>query len=361
MKNITLSDVCRPRQWPTLSKKDMTADGYPVYGANGKIGFSKNYTHESPVLLVGCRGSCGTLHITDEASYANGNAMALDDLNTDIVDINYLFHYLSWRGFDDVVTGSSQPQITQGTLSNITIKIPSLQEQERISIIMETARRLLLKRQEAMRLADEFLRAVFWKFFNEKQKTTQLTEYCEFLSGFAFKSDQYIHPDQGVRLLRGINVGIGHFEWSDAAGYPKNATQELDRYRLELGDVVLAMDRPWISSGLKCAVVDHNVAGNFLVQRVARLRPKKPGFEAFIMQCLQGDSFRAHCRITETTIPHISPKDFSSFMVPTAKESEMALFAQIAEKVKNIKSRLSTSVMLANELTEALRAEFFSR
>jgi hypothetical protein len=78
---VALGDVCKPKQWPTLSKADMEEDGYPIFGANGQIGFSSTYTHETPTLLVGCRGSCGTIHITPPQAYANGNAMALDSLD----------------------------------------------------------------------------------------------------------------------------------------------------------------------------------------------------------------------------------------------------------------------------------------
>ena len=51
---VRLGEICRPRQWKTLSKKDLVADGFPVYGANGKIGFATEFTHSKPTLLIGC-------------------------------------------------------------------------------------------------------------------------------------------------------------------------------------------------------------------------------------------------------------------------------------------------------------------
>lgn len=161
MLKVRLVDVCRPRQWPTLSKSEMSSSGHPVYGANGKIGFSDAYTHSEPVLLIGCRGSCGTLHITEPKSYANGNAMALDDLNAEVVDIRFLYHQLGHRGFDDVITGSSQPQITQGGLAKIELSLPPVPVQRRIAATLDKADNLRRKRQEAIGLADEFLRAAF--------------------------------------------------------------------------------------------------------------------------------------------------------------------------------------------------------
>jgi len=32
-------DISEPKQWKTIATKDLLETGYPVYGANGKIGF----------------------------------------------------------------------------------------------------------------------------------------------------------------------------------------------------------------------------------------------------------------------------------------------------------------------------------
>lgn len=254
----------------------------------------------------------------------------------------------------------NQASVRKESLLDMELSPPSLNQQERIATILDKADSLRRKRQAAIRLSDEFLRAVFHERFAAKPRSSVLTDYCDFLAGFAFKSDQYIKPHDGVRLLRGINVGVDRFDWSDAVGYPVSAVDDLGRYRLEQGDVVLAMDRPWISTGLKCAVVDDRVAGSYLVQRVARLRPRQPGTGAFVFNCLQGHDFKVHCRITETTIPHISPKDFSSFPVPCATEAELRLFSELARKVWGMTSTGTIAATSGDELLSSLQAKFFA-
>ena len=82
MDKVKLTDICRPKQWKTISTAQLKESGYPVYGANGKIGFYNEYTHEFPTLLITCRGAtCGTVNISEPNSYVNGNAMALDNLS----------------------------------------------------------------------------------------------------------------------------------------------------------------------------------------------------------------------------------------------------------------------------------------
>ncbi len=76
MKQVNLVDVCKPKQWKTISANQLKNAGYPVYGANGKIGYYSEYTHEFPTILITCRGAtCGTVNICDAKSYVNGNAI----------------------------------------------------------------------------------------------------------------------------------------------------------------------------------------------------------------------------------------------------------------------------------------------
>ena len=71
-----LCEICSPKQWKTISTDMLVDEGFPVYGANGVIGYYSEYNHETPTLLVTCRGAtCGTLNICQPFSYVNGNAM----------------------------------------------------------------------------------------------------------------------------------------------------------------------------------------------------------------------------------------------------------------------------------------------
>ena len=69
MKTVKLGSLCVPKQWKSLKQSDMTTTGYPVYGANGQIGFYNDYNHESPTLLIGCRGTCGQINESPPNTY----------------------------------------------------------------------------------------------------------------------------------------------------------------------------------------------------------------------------------------------------------------------------------------------------
>ncbi|WP_082133771.1 restriction endonuclease subunit S [Vogesella sp. EB] len=174
-----LLDICRPKQWPTISGSEMSGNGYPVYGANGIIGKHDEFTHEKPTIMITCRGAtCGNLNISEGRCYINGNAMALDELDEEKIHLPFLYYFLQKRGFEDVISGSAQPQITRQGLTNITVPKVPLEEQKRIAAILDKADSLRRKRAQATALADNFLRATFLEMFGDPVTNPKGWEVC---------------------------------------------------------------------------------------------------------------------------------------------------------------------------------------
>jgi type I restriction enzyme S subunit len=137
-KRVPLGELCNPKQWQTISTNQLTTSGYPVYGANGKIGYFTKYNHKEPVLAVTCRGAtCGNLTLVPAFSYVTGNSMCLDNPRED-TSPEYLFQFLSWRGLKDVISGSAQPQITRSPLQAVEVVLPSKERQDKIVSALES-------------------------------------------------------------------------------------------------------------------------------------------------------------------------------------------------------------------------------
>lgn len=219
IKIMKLFDVCNPKQWKTISTKDLTESGYPLYGANGKIGFYSIYNHEDPTLLITCRGAtCGSLIISESKSYINGNAMSLDNLSDD-VDIKYLYYFLFQRGFKDSISGSAQPQITRQGLQKIQISLPPLEEQKRIVKILDEADGLRQKRKQAIALLDDYLKSVFLETFgdpmtNSKYSKKVFKKYVKRVT-YGFTSPMQ-HLFSGIPILTAKNIKNGSIDFSTA-------------------------------------------------------------------------------------------------------------------------------------------------
>ena len=152
---VKLGDIADLYQPQTISQSDLELDGYPVYGANGLIGYYHKYNHETWQIMITCRGStCGTVNRTSGKSWITGNAMVV---NVDNYKNNklFLFFKLLNENFLSIVSGSGQPQIVRTPLAKWKLYIPSdLAEQKAIAEILSKADEeieLLNKKLEAFK------------------------------------------------------------------------------------------------------------------------------------------------------------------------------------------------------------------
>ena len=134
-----LTDLCRPKQWPTIKVSELDGGIFPVYGANGLIGNHSTFTHSIEIVAITCRGAtCGTINLIPPRSYVTGNAMALDDVETSRICTPFLAYSLHYRGLADTIEGSAQPQITRAGLSGVLLPLPPLPEQKKIAAILSS-------------------------------------------------------------------------------------------------------------------------------------------------------------------------------------------------------------------------------
>lgn len=167
MNKVRLIDICQPKQWKTIPTSQLTKEGYPVYGANGKIGFYSEYNHEKETILITCRGAtCGSLNISEPFSYVNGNAMCLDNLD-DRVSLKYLYYNLCGYNFAKVISGTAQPQITGEGLSKVYLTIHDTNEQQRIVSAFDKLERIILSHKQYIQKLDELIKSRFVEMFGD--------------------------------------------------------------------------------------------------------------------------------------------------------------------------------------------------
>jgi type I restriction enzyme S subunit len=152
-----LIEICSPKQWPTISTAELTETGFPVFGANGLIGYYPEYNHEESTVLITCRGAtCGTINISPPKCYVTGNAMALDNPDPKRVTIEWLAAVLKMRSMADTISGSAQPQITRQNLQHVRLPLPPLDLQRefarRVAAVekLKTAQRAALAELDAL-------------------------------------------------------------------------------------------------------------------------------------------------------------------------------------------------------------------
>ena len=218
---MKLIDVCNPKQWKTILASELVEDGYPVFGANGIIGYFSDYNHENPTLCITCRGAtCGTVNKSLPYSYITGNSMALDDLDESVITIDFLYYFLQYRGFDDVITGSAQPQITRQSLSKITVPEIDLNIQKNITNIIKRLEQLILIREKQREKFNMLVKSRFNEMFGDFYTTLfpkyKIGEKFELSSGSTPSRDNKLYWDSGtinwVKTTEVINKEITETE-----------------------------------------------------------------------------------------------------------------------------------------------------
>lgn len=277
------------------------------------------------------------------------------------------------RRIHEMGTGATVKGIKASLLREVPIALPPLPEQHRIVAILDeafegiaTARANAEKNlANAKAIFESHLEAVFTKR-GEGWVETTLGQEIDLLAGFAFKSPEYTEEEKDVRLLRGDNIVQGSLRWDAVKRWPANGVNEYRQYQLAVGDVVLAMDRPWVKSGLKHAMIGPADLPCLLVQRVARLRGKAGLDNAFLAYLIRSASFASHILDAQTGIgvPHISGqqiKDFAFAMPP--REEQLAIVRTLAilkADTQRLTSIYERKISALDELKKSLLHQAFN-
>jgi len=148
--------------------------------------------------------------------------------------------------------------------------------------------------------------------------------YLSILSGFAFPSTGFLEDETNPRLLRGINVGVSRLKWDETVYWQRLPDDGLDIYEMRVGDLVIGMDRPLISEGIRVAKVTEGDLPCLLLQRVASLKAGTQLNPDYLMRLLSSKMFVAHFapETTGVSVPHISPEQIYNFVIPVPPLAE---------------------------------------
>ena len=247
MEKIKLTDICNPKQWKTIPTSELLENGYPVYGANGIIGYYSEFNHKNPVITVTCRGAtCGTINITVPKSYVTGNAMCLDDMRSDIY-MEYLYYCLKHYNFNNVISGSAQPQITRQGMEKIYVTIGSHNEQMDIVDKLKKVENVIGLRKRELKQLDTLVKSRFAEMFGNPLNGTakypihQVGEVANSVDPQPSHRTPPVEED-GVPYvsIKDCDYKTGKIDFEGARKVsPKVLEEHLNRYTLHEGDFVI--------------------------------------------------------------------------------------------------------------------------
>ena len=169
-------------------------------------------------------------------------------------------------------------------------------------------------------------------------KKEAIEKHIDLLSGYPFKSEQYV--DKGINICGGLIIMPQKIKWEECVHW--ESTDGYEDYLLNENDIVMALDRPWIAEGFKIAKIDANHLPALLIQRTARIRALDLN-QDYLYYCFINGGFDRHSNVTGSLVPHISAKDIRSFKVmlpPIELQNQFADFVRAVDKSKFINQLL---------------------
>ena len=163
-------------------------------------------------------------------------------------------------------------------------------------------------------------------------------------------------------LVKGENVSQGAILWSISKYWPESEYAAHARFQLRSGDVVLAMDRPWVPAGLKWAFIGDRDPPALLVQRCARLRSNVPELDQTYLRFLIGSpSFEDYIRpvTTGVNVPHISPAQILAFRFPMPPMAVQRRIAGILSAYDDLIENCERRIRVLDELVRTVYREWF--
>ena len=283
------------------------------------------------------------------------------------LDGQFLWRYLSrvsaWTEALGLSTGGTptrRNRLKEEKFLGMTIPLPSLAEQRRIVAKID---QLAAKIAEARGLREQATAATAHLLDGEAGDrltcagATRVGDFLSIQSGYAFKSEWF--AEQGIRLVRNVNIGHGSIDWGQTARIPMERRDEFARFALDVGDILVTLDRPIISTGVKVARVTDADVPSLLLQRVGRVQFKsKAVVPEFFFAWLRSRQFVGAIDPGRSNgVPHIAPKDVESIpFAPPPRAEQRRIVAYLDDLQAKVDRLKALQAQTAAELDALLPA-----
>lgn len=108
---------------------------FPVYGANGTIGYAARPNASGPLIVVGRVGSyCGSVRYCDSDVWVTDNALVCKAKEP--AETRYWYYALQTCRLGDHRGGSGQPLLNQATLRDVSVRTVPRHQRQRIAALL---------------------------------------------------------------------------------------------------------------------------------------------------------------------------------------------------------------------------------
>lgn len=357
----------KPSEWgeegrPIIRIQNLNNPDAPYNLYNGAI--DNKYIVSKGDVLISWSGSLGVYE------WGNGTDALLNQhifkvvFNKENINKSFFKYAVSSRinEMKGKVHGITMQHITKGDFDKTPIPVPSLSEQERIVAELDLLTDVIDKQKQQLKELDTLAQSIFYDMFgdpveNEKGwEIRRLGDLCDFISGFAFKSELF--KSEGLPVLRISNIQNNVVAEEDMVYFLKSDYKEdFTKYEVHNGDIVIAM------SGATTGKlgVHRGSKTYYLNQRVGRFDIKNDSVlnRCYLLFCLKRMSERILIDAMGVAQPNISSKQIREYSIPLAEIESQEYFADKIEDIEKQKEAISKSIDETQKLFDYTMDKYF--
>lgn len=260
----------------------------------------------------------------------------------------YLYYYLKSPYFQNAILNvgsrAAQAGFNKEDLSKLDIECPELIKQDKIIAVLEKLECIIEKRKIELSNLDDLIKARFVEMFgnpvtNEKGwKQRQLGEITTKIgSGATPKGGKEAYQEEGITLIRSMNVHNGLFEYKELAHISEEQAEKLDNVTIEENDVLLNITG---ASVARSCVVPSKILPARVNQHVCIIRCNQCIVPEFLNKLLIDDNYQrllwsiAEAGATREAITKQQVESLQIIMPPIELQEQFADFVHQVDKSK---------------------------
>ena len=173
-KKVKLGDICEvldSKRIPISEEKRIKGE-YPYYGANGIQGYINDYIFdEELVLLAEDGGNFASktkpiaYKITGKA-WVNNHAHVLK-AKDEVISTDFLLYSLMFYDVTKLITGTTRKKLTKTGMEKITLSIPTLIVQNKITNYLQKIEKFIFLRKNQLNFLNELNKSLFTTMFGD--------------------------------------------------------------------------------------------------------------------------------------------------------------------------------------------------
>ncbi|MBD2318281.1 restriction endonuclease subunit S [Phormidium tenue] len=383
-KETILGDFLTFQRGFDITKKQMVEDGiYDVIFSSGFGGKHNEYKVESHGVVIGRKGTLGTVFYSEKRFWATDTTLWVKDFHGN--HPKFAYYFLKTLNLGQYDCGSANPTLNRNHIHTLNIKFPtSTTEQKQIADVLSCLDAKIENLRRQNETLEQIAQTIFKHWFidfefpnadgkpykssggamvasaigdiPEGWKVGKLGDIVEVFMGYPFKSELYSF-NSGIKVVRGENVSLGFLRWDTEKRWEYDLDSYTD-YFLSVNDYVIGMDGSRVGRN-RTIILDSDLP-LILAQRVARLRTKDKHTQGYINILLMNNRFEKYVDFikTGTSIPHISGQQIKDFecIIPLKKQIEKfsGFYNAWSQKISVIRQQIQTLTKTRDSLLPKL-------